>query len=165
MRTTQKVKQPKTFEGTPCRTCGGTERYSSNNNCVTCKHNHNISRPYDHQSKWGPKWAKKHPDYTQVQNCNARAKKYGVEGIITLEEWITLKKIFDYTCLCCCIREEELTGSKWNRRLTIDHVIPITDPCCTNTVDNIQILCFSCNCKKREHSWDFRGQKKARWKL
>ena len=41
----------------------------------------------------------------------------------------------------CCV----ICGSK--KRLNIDHIVPISKGG-TNSMDNVQILCFSCNRKK-----------------
>ena len=154
MRTSQKANQPKTFEGQACRVCGNTQRYTSNNNCVACKHRHNIETPYDYNSKWGVKWARQHPDYMQIHYVNSRAKRCGVPGIITESEWLTVKEVFDYTCLSCGKHEDELSGRF--KRLTVDHVIPITDSHCVNLISNIQPLFFSCNCSKGANYEDFR---------
>lgn len=41
------------------------------------------------------------------------------------------------------------------RKLTVDHVIPISKNG-PNTIDNLQPLCGSCNCTKKEKCYDFR---------
>lgn len=69
-------------------------------------------------------------------------------GHFTAQEWKTLKAKYDYTCLCCGRREPEI-------RLTPDHIIPVTKLGSSN-IENIQLLCISCNSSKRDKIIDYR---------
>jgi 5-methylcytosine-specific restriction endonuclease McrA len=77
-----------------------------------------------------------------------RARKFGAFGNITVAEWQELKKKYNYTCLRCGRREPEIT-------LTQDHIQPLS---CggSNTIDNIQPLCKSCNSSKGKKNTDYR---------
>lgn len=74
-----------------------------------------------------------------------KARMKGAEGSYTQKEWEDLCRKYDYRCLCC--------GKK--KKLTADHVIPISRGG-TNTIDNIQPLCATCNSSKNDKTIDFR---------
>ena len=66
-------------------------------------------------------------------------------GTYTHAEWETLCAHYDHRCLCCGER----------RPLTVDHVIPLSRGG-SNTVDNLQPLCLSCNDRKGSRTIDYR---------
>lgn len=89
-------------------------------------------------------WAKAHPESSVVQ-CNLRrARLREAEGQFTVEEWLTLCRKYNYQCLNCGVAEQ-----------TADHVIPLSKGG-SNTIDNIQPLCKSCNSKKGVQFTDYR---------
>lgn len=77
-----------------------------------------------------------------------RARKLQAEGSHTLEEWESLKRHYNFTCLCCGRQEPEIT-------LTRDHVIPLNKGG-DDSINNIQPLCNRCNSKKSSKSIDYR---------
>jgi 5-methylcytosine-specific restriction endonuclease McrA len=93
-------------------------------------------------------WKLLHLDQVNAWHQNRRAKIKGNGGKITAQEWQALTKKYNYTCLCCKRREPEI-------KLVRDHVLPL-DKGGKNTIDNIQPLCVSCNCKKHTKHIDYR---------
>jgi 5-methylcytosine-specific restriction endonuclease McrA len=97
-------------------------------------------------------WRKANPDrallHAQTWNANRRANKMQAEGKYTTRAWEALKAMYNYTCLCCGRQEPEIT-------LEPDHVVPIAKGG-TNTIDNIQPLCLSCNRRKGAKIIDYR---------
>lgn len=62
-------------------------------------------------------------------------------GSHSLQEWVDMKKLYQFTCPCCLLSEPLVF-------LTEDHIVPLTKGG-SNSIDNIQPLCMSCNSKKR----------------
>ena len=68
---------------------------------------------------------------------NTRSRKLGADGIITDEDWQGVLIKYNHSCAYC--------GGKKN--LSLDHIKPLSKGG-TNTKDNIQPLCKSCNSSK-----------------
>lgn len=66
-------------------------------------------------------------------------------GTYTPEEWLAICDGANNLCLCC--------GS--NAPLTVDHVTPLSKGG-SNTADNLQCLCRSCNSRKGTDNTDYR---------
>lgn len=105
------------------------------------------------------RWAKANPDRVRAIGRKNGAKRYkkfheeiihnaqliqarrrGAIGTHTLEEWKMLKEKFNFSCACCGLREPKI-------KLTKDHIIPLSKNG-TNSIKNLQPLCFSCNASK-----------------
>lgn len=92
------------------------------------------------------KWQKENPEKSKEYSRNRRALKHNAIGKITTNEWIELCNKYENKCLCC--------GS--TGKLVLDHIIPLIKGG-TNTIDNAQPLCKSCNSKKNVKVIDYRA--------
>jgi len=91
----------------------------------------------------------------QIAQSNHKAKLAGIPGNVSGEDWILLKRKYLNQCVRCRRNEVDfpiLFKEKYQDGqydfLTVDHIIPLSDPRCTNTVENIQPLCMGCQGKK-----------------
>lgn len=92
------------------------------------------------------KYAKLHPEQYQAKRQNRRAREKNAVGRITEKEWKSVLDKYGRRCLCC--RRDDVT-------ISMDHVVPLAVGG-TNTVDNVQPLCRSCNSKKGTKTIDYR---------
>ena len=90
----------------------------------------------------------KNPDRQIVHNQKRRARMDNGNGFTELD-WAELKRKYNYTCLCCGRREPEI-------KLSPDHVLPLSKGG-SNSIDNIQPLCRTCNNRKYTKHIDYRG--------
>jgi 5-methylcytosine-specific restriction endonuclease McrA len=84
---------------------------------------------------------------------NRKVRVKAAEGSWTLQEWQALLDQYDHRCLACNKQEPEI-------KLTMDHVIPLSKGG-SNSIDNIQPLCVSCNSKKYTTDIDYRTEEHA----
>lgn len=75
-----------------------------------------------------------------------RAREKYANGNFSETEWIALLEKYDYTCLSC---------GKQNTFLTADHIVPLSKGG-SNSINNIQPLCKSCNSSKFTKTIDYR---------
>ena len=99
------------------------------------------------RSERGKQRTKRYYEQHPEKNQNRRALEMQA-GEYTAREWQQLKKRHNYTCLSCGKREPEI-------KLTADHVIPLSRGG-SNTIDNIQPLCITCNKQKATKKTDYR---------
>lgn len=93
-------------------------------------------------------WVSGNRDKILQYRQKRRALKNASGGVITAREWQALKEFYDFTCLRCGRREPKI-------KLTLDHVIPLKLGG-SNTIENAQPLCGSCNCSKGAKVADYR---------
>lgn len=96
-------------------------------------------------AEWFRNYRKQNPEYYKNADRQKKARRKGAEGKFTKSEFDALCEQYGNICLRC----------KESKPLTPDHVIPIAKGG-TNTIDNIQPLCLSCNCWKRARTIDYR---------
>jgi 5-methylcytosine-specific restriction endonuclease McrA len=71
-----------------------------------------------------------------------RARIAASDGSFTSEQWEERQRVQCYSCFDC--------GEY--KPLTIDHIIPLSKSG-SNSIDNIQALCGSCNSRKKDKVW------------
>lgn len=98
--------------------------------------------------RYNTEYRKKKPSIISAIQNRRRAKELQAGGDYTSDEWESLKKRYEYTCLCCRRSEPEV-------RLEPDHVVPISRGG-ANSIDNIQPLCGQCNKRKNNKHVDYR---------
>jgi len=86
-----------------------------------------------------PRW-KGGYDNVLFSNRQRKFMKNHNGGKHTLKEWEDLKNKYGFTCPCCHESEPDI-------KLTEDHIKPLSRGG-SNSIDNIQPLCHSCNSKK-----------------
>lgn len=108
-------------------------------------------------------------DSSNVENLSAELESYRIEadkleyskdgssvrawnmiqakglGTHTEQEWIELCEYYRWTCICCFEKKP----------LTKDHIIPVSQGG-SDSIENIQPLCFSCNARKHTKSVNYR---------
>lgn len=99
-------------------------------------------------------YAQSHLKERAIYEKNRHARKLQAEGTFTRQEWEALCKYYDYTCLRCGRQVPDI-------ELTVDHVIPLSMGG-SNSIDNIQPLCHSCNARKHTKTVDYRGEWESR---
>lgn len=96
--------------------------------------------------KWENENYEQHRESSQVRGVRYRAKQAGVEGNYTAEQWAALCDQYGNVCLRCGKAE----------KLTVDHVVPLSKGG-SNSIDNLQPLCRSCNTAKGQKTTDYRN--------
>lgn len=91
-------------------------------------------------------WAKANPDKI---NGISRVKKHRrrAAGELSVRDWREVLDVFGETCLAC---------GDVNQMVTIDHIVPVSKGG-TNSIDNLQPLCGSCNSSKADKTVDYRS--------
>lgn len=90
----------------------------------------------------------RNPEVVSVVNSNRRARIIGTGNRYSKMEWNDLKDKYNHTCLMCGRTEPDI-------KLTPDHVVPLSKGG-SNSIDNIQPLCRSCNSRKHVQTLDLR---------
>ncbi len=105
----------------------------------------NIANP-TYKLEYNRAWRAAHPERARAWRSKHDALEYGAAGCHTAGEWIALCDQYGNRCLRC---------GHTDVKLTKDHVIPLSLGG-SNDVGNLQPLCHSCNCSKKDKTQDFR---------
>lgn len=97
--------------------------------------------------KWYEKTKLTRPEYTKFRNSQHYFRKNRVGGRFTLQQWLEMKKSFDYKCVSCGKQEPEI-------KLHKDHIVPLSIGG-RNDIDNIQPLCAFCNTSKKDKTINY----------
>jgi len=101
----------------------------------------------EYLNKYLREWKSKNRERINFIN-NQREKRIKTAlGSHNYHQWLALKIKYGFMCLCCKRNEPDI-------KLTEDHIIPISKGG-SNSIDNIQPLCISCNSKKHVRIIDF----------
>lgn len=122
--------------------------YEKNKAIVSLKNREKYARNAEVERQKSRDWRKSKPEAARMQRRNRRARERAAIGTITAQEWRALKAFYNYTCLCCKRQEPEI-------RLTLDHVKPLIRGG-SNTINNAQPLCLTCNSSKGTKEIDYR---------
>lgn len=98
-------------------------------------------------------WAKDNPGRHRANCERHHGLELAAEGPYTGDQWQTLLSLCDNKCLKCGTIED----------IEADHIIPLSKGG-SNTIDNIQPLCKSCNCSKYNvDDTDYRSNYIKQW--
>lgn len=92
------------------------------------------------------RWRKNNPEKARLQVETRRCRKIKAVGSIETKDWIKLCEKYDNRCLRC---------GKQDVTLSVDHIVPLSKGG-SNTIDNVQPLCVSCNSRKHTKIIDYR---------
>ena len=76
----------------------------------------------------------------RINSANTAARRAGADGILSIDDWFLLLRAYGENCM-------NPQCDTPHRPLTIDHVIAFRNGG-SNTLDNLQLLCSSCNTSK-----------------
>jgi HNH endonuclease len=92
--------------------------------------------------EWLNRWEVQNRDARRAINHKRRARERQVESTFTREQWAALKAAYSNRCAYC---------GKPSKRLTIDHVIPLSQGG-PHMVQNIVPACKPCNSGKKDRA-------------
>lgn len=99
------------------------------------------------------KYCKRHRGVSEcverARNARVRAEKLGLVAHYSGHELYKLVEAYGLRCMRCKTHDWGFMG--W----VADHIVPLSAGG-TNTIENIQILCFACNGQKRHDFTDYR---------
>ena len=100
----------------------------------------------EHLNSWQLEWYQKNPDkVTEINRRYAYKKRAPKRPPYPKNAYSILVEMFGEICLAC--------GS--TEAITIDHIIPLSKGG-GSQMDNLQLLCKSCNCSKQANTIDYR---------
>lgn len=111
----------------------------------------NRERVRDLGREQSARYRREHPGWAAQKQHRRRSLALGAPGEFTVAEFVALCGLYGNRCLCC---------GTTDRRLTADHVVPLTKGG-SNGIENIQPLCGSCNSRKHVSIVDYRPEAQA----
>lgn len=147
------------FTGIPCQNGHNDKRFTSDRSCVVCrrekarkwiKDNKDVKAAYDakynkinrkSRSEYMKKWARANREKLRSHDNNMKKKRRGAKGKISQSDIEKIKSAQANKCANC------LKSIK--KSYHIDHIQPIARGG-ENKSENIQILCPSCNLRKKD---------------
>ena len=135
--------QKKSWNAIRCKTCA-LKKTLAGNRLRNKKNNYQYRRTYESKHAEKEKlrrtiWRKTDSGKLFKLNRNY-SDRTGRTEKISLDEFKSIKEKYFNSCYLCCRKEPDII-------ITVDHIIPVSKGG-LNTVDNIQLLCLSCNSKK-----------------
>lgn len=103
----------------------------------------------EHRADLHSVYYKNHPEKFRASFHARRAREKNALGRFTDKDWQEILDAYGNKCLCC---------GQSDIPLTIDHIVPLSLGG-TNTKDNLQPLCSSCNSKKNAQTIDYRNDR------
>jgi 5-methylcytosine-specific restriction endonuclease McrA len=140
------VRQPR------CKKCliARNAEYKRNNRELVRKWGRDYSKRHRAENRIKDRiWAADNPEKVRLGKMRASHNHLNHKGICTLQEWLDILEKYDHKCLRC--------GSE--SKITLDHIIPASRVGSSNTADNLQPLCHSCNSGKQAKVIDYRPDK------
>jgi hypothetical protein len=132
-----------------CKTCVaeyGRGWYAENVEKKAVKAQQWMREHKDRIAELSARWYRNNKDRAKARGHRRRSAIKGVGGSFTAQEFRNLCELYGNKCLCC--------GQEGD--LTPDHVVPICKGG-SNSIDNIQPLCLTCNLRKARKTIDYRA--------
>lgn len=120
--------------------------YVANSEKIKERHAKYCAENYEKIKEINKKWFAENPEKRKASHHLRRARLAGCKGSYTVQEWINLCVYYGNKCLRC---------GRDDVKLTVDHVVPISKGG-SNSINNLQPLCMSCNCSKHANTIDYR---------
>lgn len=119
--------------------------------CVKKAQDNFNARHPDRVKTWKENWHRAHLQEAVLYEHARRTRKMNNGGSHTNLQWNELVERYGGRCLCC---------GKTGTTLTRDHIVPVRLGG-SNSIENIQPLCKSCNSKKHTKTIDYRSKWEA----
>ena len=103
-------------------------------------------RGKEYNRRYSRDYFQRHPETQRMTTRRRKAQRFALSEHFTEQEWDNLCVLYGRMCLACFATDMPLTP---------DHVIPLSRGG-TDTTDNIQPLCGSCNSRKYAKTVDYR---------
>jgi 5-methylcytosine-specific restriction endonuclease McrA len=124
----------KQYDGTPCKVCGTTAKWTTSYSCVKCEHDRHIARRVTKNPKNSSRWEEDYvPVYDTKAYVNEKAARYSAQKKDQTPDDIDLEKVREFYIMAEKLTEE--TGVPHE----VDHITPINKGGLHHQ-DNLQVL-------------------------